>query len=102
LFFLVASASSCVAPEPPPKPLVERDGSCGAIEECASGLCCNAGKCAAPSNEAEEKAVAEIKLERKIARTQKLEKAAYTEQGKQRMRDERAELQEKLAALRGD
>lgn len=102
LLVLVGVSASCGENDPPPKALVELEGSCGATIECAKGLLCSTGRCAEPSNESEEKSVAVVKLERKIAETKRLEKAAYTEQGKQRMRDDRAKFKTKLAALRAE
>jgi hypothetical protein len=94
---LVACSGSPQVQEP--KPLVEAGGSCTATIECANKLHCSAGTCAEPTNDAERKAVEVARLERKIADTHRHEAKAFTEDGKRRMRKERAKLEAKLAEL---
>lgn len=98
----LAFALACAEPDPDlaePNPLVELGGGCAATIECGKGLHCSAGQCAKPVNEVEKKSVEAASLERKIADTIRHEKKAFTEDGKRRMRAERAKLRQKLAAL---
>ena len=100
--FLLLAMLGCgdEAPPEPPEP-VEAGGTCAETLACAKGLHCTEGRCSPPADEAETLATEIAELERKIARTEYLEAKAFTEQGKQKMRDERVELRVKLDALRG-
>ena len=96
LIFTVVGCSSGID-ETPSRSEVVLGGQCEVTIECARGLHCTALKCAEPTTPTQEHAVEVAKIERKIAATHKHEAAAFTEDGKRRMRAQRADLQEKLA-----